>query len=105
MVKNLYRKFKLIFRKPKVGEFWSIDRAGKTETFVVTKKVDKSHNMLRTDYHYTFKFYDSWTWDGPISQAGPIYLARNNSLEFGLSMITHPKPDPGTIPTPPTRRY
>ena len=101
MVKNLYRKLKLIFRKPKLGEFWSIDRAGKTETFRIIKKIDTGGNFYYL-YSYTFKFDSGWTWEGPISQAGPIYLARNNSLEYGLDAVSKlpPKPNPEAIPIP-----
>lgn len=86
-MKNLLRKFKLLFRKPRVGEFWSIDRKGTPVLFEVIKKHSKGNNE---DYeiHYIFKFSDGWTWEGPIGQAGPIYLARNNSLEFGLDAIS-----------------
>lgn len=104
MVKNLYRKLKLIFRKPKMGEFWSIDRKGKPEIFEVTSRFITGEG---NDYeiYYKFKFGSGWTWEGPISQAGPIYLARNNSLEYGLNVVSELPPKTETILPPPTRRF
>ena len=62
----MLKRFKLLFRKPKVGELWSLNQSGMLFTFRVTGYENEE---------YTFKCLGI-EWTGKLCHAGAIYPAK-----------------------------
>lgn len=77
-MKNLLRRIKLLFRKPKAGEIWALDSKSGTTKFIVNEVYE-----AYGDYCVSLTLLGiSHSWEGPIKYAGPIYIIKDNNPKW-----------------------